>query len=88
MMGPQLFSGLYQMILDVFRGSQLFSDVFSWVVTFMDSQPMCGLFFSGCSQLFSDVLRMPSIDHIYSIEILRCVQDVLRCSQMFTDVFR
>ena len=25
---------------------------------------------------------MPSIDHRYSIEILRCVQDVLRCSQM------
>ena len=30
---------------------------------------------------------MPSIDHRYSIEILRFVQDVLRCSQMFTDVF-
>ena len=31
---------------------------------------------------------MPSIDHRYFIEILRCVQDVLRCSQMLTDVFR
>ena len=28
MMGPQLFSGWYQMILDVFQCSQLFSDVF------------------------------------------------------------
>ena len=27
MMGPQLFSGWYQMILDVFRCNQLFSDV-------------------------------------------------------------
>ena len=26
-----------------------------------------------CSQLFSDVLRMPSIDHRYSLEILRYV---------------
>ena len=40
MMGPQLFSGWYQMILDVFQCSQLFSDVFSWVVTFMD-KPGC-----------------------------------------------
>ena len=40
MMGPQLFSGWYQMILDVFRCSQLFTDVFSWVVTFMD-KPGC-----------------------------------------------
>ena len=28
MIGPQLFSGWYQMILDVFQCSQLFSDVF------------------------------------------------------------
>ena len=39
MMGPQLFSGWYQTILDVFRCSQLFSDVFNWVVTFMDNHP-------------------------------------------------
>ena len=37
MTSPQLFSGWYQIILDVFRCSQLFSDVFSWVVTFMDN---------------------------------------------------
>ena len=29
---------------------------------------------------------MPSIDHRITIEILRCVQNVLGCSQMFTDV--
>ena len=52
MIGPQLFSGWYQMILDVFRCSQLFSDVFSWVVTFMDSHPLCGHFFSGSCQMF------------------------------------
>ena len=66
------------MILDVFRCSQLFSDVFSWVVTFMDNHPLCGHFF----------LRMSSIDHRYSIEILRSVKDVLRCSQMSTDDHR
>ena len=44
MMGPQLFSGWYQMILDVCQCSQLFFDVFSWVVTFMDNHPLCGHF--------------------------------------------
>ena len=44
MSGPQLFSGWYPMILDVFRCSQLLSDVFSWVVTFMHNQPLCGHF--------------------------------------------
>ena len=29
-----------------------------------------------CSQLFSDVLSMPSIDHRYSVEILRFVQRI------------
>ena len=32
------------LIVDVFRCSQLFSDVFSWVVTFMDNHPLCGHF--------------------------------------------
>ena len=36
----QLFSGWYRMVLDVFRCSQLFSDVFSWVVTFIESLPV------------------------------------------------
>ena len=37
-----------------------------------------------CSQLFSDVFSQDALYHRYSIEILRCVQDVLRCSQMLT----
>ena len=40
MMGPQLFLGWCQMILDVFRCSQLFSDVFIWVVTFIKLLPV------------------------------------------------
>ena len=47
------------------------------------------------SRFSLDVLRMSSIDHRYSIDIFRCVQDVLRCSyvdvhrcfEMITDVF-
>ena len=67
-----------------------------WITTpcAMYNHPLCGHFFSGRCQMFSDVpemssdvLRMPSIDHWKSIEILRCVQDVLRCSQMITDIF-
>ena len=74
------------MIKDVFRCSQLFSDVFSWVVPFMDNHPLCDAKPPRddvrCFQMF---LGCP---HRYSIEILRCVQDVLSCSQMFTDVFQ
>ena len=65
------------MILDVFRCSQLFSDVFSLVVTFMENHPLCGHF-----------SQKPSIDHRYSIQILKCSQmftDVFRLSQMFLD---
>ena len=47
MMGPQLFSGWYQMILDFFRCSQLFSYVLSRF-------PMFSAVFR-CSQLFYDV---------------------------------
>ena len=79
MMGPQLFSGWYQMILDVFRCSQLFSDVFSWVVTFMDNHPLCGHFFSGCPQLIKDSLYRFS-------EVFKICSDVFRCSQLFSDV--
>ena len=81
MMGPQLFSGWYQMILDVFRCSQLFSDVFSWVVTFMDNHPLCGHFFSGCPQLITDILYRFS-------DVFKICSDVLRCSQMFSDDHR
>ena len=81
MIGPQLFSGWYQMILDVFRCSQLFSDVFSWVVTFMDNHPLCGHFFSGCPQLITDILYRFS-------DVFKICSDVLRCSQMFSDDHR
>ena len=67
------------MILDVFRCSQLFSDVFSWTATFIHNHPLCRHFSQDdvrcprdvfrysrdvfeCSQLFSYVLRMPSIE--------------------------
>ena len=42
------------MILDVFRCSQLFSDVFSWIVTFMDNHPLCAY----CVELppYSDIV--------------------------------
>ena len=35
-----------------------------------------------------DVPRMPQMAHICSIDILRCVQDVLRSLEMFSDVHR
>ena len=38
------------------------------------------------SHMFLDVLRVFSIAHRYSIDILRCVRDVFRCSWMFLDV--
>ena len=81
MMGPQLFSGWYQMILDVCQCSQLFFDVFSWVVTFMDNHPLCGHFFSGCPQLITDILYRFS-------DVFKICSDVLRCSQMFSDDHR
>ena len=36
------------------------------------------------SHMFLDVLRVFSIAHRYSIDILRCVRDVFRCSWMFS----
>ena len=69
------------MILDVFQCSQLFSDVFSWVVTFMDNHPLCGHFFSGCPQLITDILYRFS-------DVFKICSDVLRCSQMFSDDHR
>ena len=89
------------MVLDVFRCSQLFSNVFSWVVTFLDNQsPPVQTFFLKMmsylfrrSQLFSDDPRIPSIDHRYSIEqkfsdVFKMCSDVLRCSKMFSDDHR
>ena len=72
-----LFSGWYQIVLDVFRWSQLFSVVFSWVVTFMDNHPLCGHFFSGWCQMFSDVPEMIS-------DVPEMFSDVLSCFQMFS----
>ena len=65
------------MILDVCQCSQLFFDVFSWVVTFMDNHPLCGHFFSGCPQLITDILQRFS-------DVFKMCSDVLRCSQMFS----
>ena len=75
------------MILDVFQCSQLFSDVFSWVVTFMDNHPLCGHYFSGCPQMFSDDHRCFWIFSRYSIDVLltfsRCSLDILRMFEGF-----
>ena len=68
------------MILDVFRCSQLFLDVFSWVVNSMDNHPLWG-HFSKDPQLITDILQRFSY-------VIKMCSDVLRCSQMFTDVFR
>ena len=77
-MGHQLFSGWYQMILDVFRCSQLFSDVFSWVVrTFFLRMPSIDCRYS------IEILRCVQ-------DVLRCPQmfaDV-RCSGIFSDDHR
>ena len=48
--------------LYVFRCSQLFSDVFSWVLTFMDNHPLCKHFFSGCPLLITSVLSWNESD--------------------------
>ena len=60
----------------------------------------CSIDVFRCSQLFSDVFRMSSIDHkystdysIYSIfyifsDVLNMSSDVLGCSQMFSDDHR
>ena len=69
----RMMSDVFRCFRDVFRCSR---DIFR-----------CSRNVFRCSQLFSDVLRMPSIDHRYFIEIPRFVQDVLRCFQMITDVF-
>ena len=56
----------------------LFSDVFSWVLTCMHNHPLCGHFFSGCPQLITDILYRFS-------DVFKICSDVLRCSQMFSD---
>ena len=79
MMGLQLFSGLYQMTLDVFWCSQLFSNVFSWAVIFMHYHPLCGHFFSAWCRMVSDVPKMFS-------DVLSCFQMFSGCPQLITDI--
>ena len=73
-MGPQLFSGWYQMILDVFRCNQLFSDVLC-----------CFLMFSAWLQLLCMTTPCAMHKHPLCRHFLRMMSDVFRCS---IDVFR
>ena len=89
MIGPQLFSGWYQMILDVFQCSQLFSDVFQ--------------LFSDCFlTVFSTVFRrcFPTVEFLFkwnldiydgSSVVLRMIPDGFRCFPtvfwLFSDCF-
>jgi len=64
-MGPQLFSGWYQMILDVFRCSQQFSNVFR--------------LFSNCfPTMFSDCWNPLQAELNYLWWVLSCSQDDIR----------
>ena len=78
MVGSQLFSGWYQMILGVFRCSQLFSDVFR--------------LFSNCfSTMFSDCWNPLQAELNYLWWVLSCSQDDIRwfrCFPMFSAVFQ
>ena len=81
------------MILDVFRCSQLFSDVFSWAATFMHNHPLCGQFFSGLCQMFSDIPEMFSDDpEMFSVvpamcsDVLSWFQMFLGCPRLITDI--
>ena len=77
MRGPQLFSGWYQMILDIFRCSQLFSDVFrlcsDYVFRLLKFSSNWTKLSMRSLQLFSGWYRM--------------ILDGFRCSQLFSDVF-
>ena len=80
MIGIQLFSGWYQMILE-------FSDVLSCFLMFsaglftlMDDHFLCGHFFSWCPQLITDILQRFS-------DAFKMCSDVHRCFQVITDVF-
>ena len=65
MRGPQLFSGWYQMILGVFRCTQLFSDVFR--------------LFSNCfPTTFSDCWNPLQAELNYLWWVLSCYQDDIR----------
>ena len=48
----------------------------------------CSIYGFRCSQIFSAILRMLSGAQRCSIDVFRCVQDVFRFSQIFSDVHR
>ena len=78
MMGPQLFSGWYQMILDVFQCSQLFSDVFR-----LFSDDVFRLLKSSSNWTKSSMMGPQLFLGWYQM-----ILGVFRCSQLFSDVFR
>ena len=78
MVGPQLFSGWYQMILDVFRCSQQFSNVFR---LFSKCFPTM---FSDCWILF----KLNKIIYDGSSVVLEMILDDFRCFPMFSAVYR
>ena len=77
MMGPQLFSGWYQMILDVFQCSQLFSDVFR-----LFSDDVFRLLKSSSNWTKSSMMGPQLFLGWYQM-----ILDVFRCSQQFSNVF-
>ena len=77
MMGPQLFSGWYQMILDVFQCSQLFSDVFR-----LFSDDVFRLLKSSSNWTKSSMMG-PQL----FLGWCQMILDVFRCSQLFSEVF-
>ena len=73
MRGPQLFSGWYQMILGVFRCSQLFSDVFGlfsdcFPIVFWRSFPTVEILFKWNLDIYDG-----------SSVVLRMISDGFRC---------
>ena len=77
MMGLQLFSGWYQMILDVFQCSQLFSDVFR-----LFSDDVFRLLKSSSNWTKSSMMGPQLFLGWYQM-----ILDVFRCPQLFSDVF-
>ena len=74
MIGPQLFSGWYQMILDVFQCSQLFSDVFR-----LFSDDVFRLLKSSSNWTKSSMMGPQLFLGWYQM-----ILDVFRCSQLLS----
>ena len=86
MMGPQLFSGWYQMILDVFQCSQLFSNVlrlFSDNVFRLFSDDVFRLLKSSSNWTKLSMMGPKLISGWYQM-----ILDVFRCSQLFCRFFQ